>query len=82
MADAPKILAFAGSTRDGSFNKRLVNLAAEGARKAGAEVTVIDLAAYPLPLFDQELEVREGLGVDEIPRELRAQVARARELER
>ena len=39
---AQKILAFAGSLRSGSFNKKLVRIAAEGARAAGAEVTEID----------------------------------------
>ena len=56
-----KILAFAGSARRESFNKRLVRVAAEGARKAGAEVTVLDLADLPLPIFDQDLEAAEGL---------------------
>lgn len=57
----PKILAFAGSTREGSFNKRLVQIAAAGARTAGAEVTYLDFRDLPLPLFDQDLEAREGL---------------------
>jgi NAD(P)H-dependent FMN reductase len=61
MAHTPRILAFAGSTREGSFNKKLVKIAAEGARKAGAEVTVIDLRDFPLPLVDEDLEKREGL---------------------
>jgi chromate reductase len=61
MSQSPKLLAFAGSTRKGSFNMKLVRIAAEGARAAGAEVTVIDLAEYPLPLFDQDLEAAEGL---------------------
>jgi chromate reductase len=58
---APKILAFAGSTRTESFNKKLVRLAAAGARSAGAEVTVIDLRDYPMPLYDGDLEAKEGL---------------------
>ena len=36
MAYTPKILAFAGSARADSFNKKLVNIAAQGARDAGA----------------------------------------------
>ena len=56
-----KILAFAGSTRTASFNKKLVHLAAEGARKAGAEVTLIDLRDLPMPLYDGDLEEREGV---------------------
>ncbi len=55
-----KILAFAGSTRRESFNKRLLRIAAAGAREAGAEVTLLDLAELPLPLFDADLEAVEG----------------------
>ena len=61
MSNNPKILAFAGSLRKKSFNQRLVRIAAEGANKAGADVTVIDLADYPLPVFDEDLEKAEGL---------------------
>jgi chromate reductase len=60
MATA-RILAFAGSVRRQSFNRRLLPAAIEGARGAGAEVTHIELADFPLPLFDQDLEAREGL---------------------
>jgi len=44
-----KILAFAGSTRAGSYNKKLVQIAADAAREAGAAVTCIDLHDYLLP---------------------------------
>ena len=57
----PKILAFAGSTRTESFNKKLIKLAAAGARTADAEVTLIDLRDYPMPLYDGDLEDRDGL---------------------
>ncbi|MDZ8223156.1 NAD(P)H-dependent oxidoreductase [Nostoc sp. ChiVER01] len=61
MASTPKILAFAGSTRIESYNKKLVKIAAAGAQAAGAEVTYIDLRDLPLPLFDEDLEAQEGL---------------------
>jgi NAD(P)H-dependent FMN reductase len=61
MAITPKILAFAGSTRTDSYNKRLVKIAAAGARTAGVEVTLIDLRDFPLPIFDGDLEARDGL---------------------
>jgi chromate reductase, NAD(P)H dehydrogenase (quinone) len=57
----PRILAFASSTRRESFNKKLVAIAAQGAREAGAEVTLIDLKDFPLPLFDQDLEAEQGM---------------------
>lgn len=57
----PKILAFAGSTRNASYNKRLIALAAEAAQKAGASVTLIDLKDYPLPLMNEDLEASEGI---------------------
>lgn len=60
MPYQPRILAFAGSAREDSFNKKLVKIAAAGARKAGAEVTYLDLRDLPMPLFDQDLEAREG----------------------
>lgn len=60
MAD-PRILAFAGSVRRESFNRRLLPAAIEGARAAGAQVTHIELADFPLPLFDQDMEARDGL---------------------
>lgn len=58
---ATKILAFAGSARKDSFNKKLVNIAAEGAKAAGAEVTYLDFRDLPLPLYDGDLEEAEGL---------------------
>jgi len=57
----PKVLAFAGSARQGSFNKKLVKIAAEGAKAAGAEVTYLDFRDLPLPLYDEDLETAEGL---------------------
>ena len=57
----PKILAFAGSTRTDSFNKKLVKIAATGAIEGGADVTVIDLRDFAMPLYDGDLEQQQGL---------------------
>lgn len=51
-----KLLAFAGSTRAGSYNQRLVDIASRHAREAGAEVTEIRLKNFALPLYDEDLE--------------------------
>lgn len=56
-----RILAFSGSARDGSFNQKLVQIAALGARQATAEVTLANLANYPMPIFNQDLELAEGM---------------------
>jgi NAD(P)H-dependent FMN reductase len=58
-----RILVFAGSARSGSLNKKLARVAAAAVRAAGAEATLIDLADYPMPLYDGDLEAREGVPV-------------------
>jgi NAD(P)H-dependent FMN reductase len=57
----PKILAFAGSTREDSANKKLVLEAANLARQQGAFVTVIDLKNFPIAFYDADLESKEGM---------------------
>jgi NAD(P)H-dependent FMN reductase len=61
MSDVPRILAFAGSLRSGSYNKKILLVAADGARAAGADVTRIDLGDFPLPVYDADLESAKGL---------------------
>jgi chromate reductase, NAD(P)H dehydrogenase (quinone) len=58
---AAKILAFAGSTRTESLNKRLLHFAVAQARAAGAEVTHVDLRDFAMPLYDGDLEAASGL---------------------
>lgn len=60
MSATVTILAFAGSARKDSVNKKLVRVAAEGARAGGGIVTMIDLRDYPLPVFDQDYEAENG----------------------
>ena len=57
----PKILAFAGSARSASFNKRLIAVGAQAARSAGAEVSLIDLRSFPMPIYDGDDEARSGI---------------------
>ncbi|MFP6889375.1 MAG: NAD(P)H-dependent oxidoreductase, partial [Nitrospinota bacterium] len=61
MASGPKILAFTGSAWKDPINKKLVKFAAQGARGVGAQVTELDFADLPLPLFDQDVDAEEGL---------------------
>ena len=51
-----KLLALAGSTRTGSLNQALLDLAVAAARTKGAEVTAIRLKDFDLPLYDGDLE--------------------------
>ena len=55
-APTPRLLAFAGSPREGSNNRRLVPVLAQGARAAGAEVSLIELRDFPRPLQDGDTE--------------------------
>jgi len=61
MESESRILTFAGSTRKESVNRKLLNLAVEDARQAGGVVTVLELADYPLPLMDEDLEAAKGV---------------------
>lgn len=56
-----KLLFFAGSTRTGSFNKKLALLASNIAEDKGTEATFIDLRDFPMPLYDGDLEADKGL---------------------
>ncbi len=54
------LVFLSGSTRKDSFNTQLAKIAADIAAKEGAQVEFINLADYPMPLFNQDLEVEEG----------------------
>lgn len=56
MNSSVKLLAFAGSGRTNSLNRKLLKLAVASARAQGAEVTVFELQADTLPLYDGDLE--------------------------
>jgi chromate reductase, NAD(P)H dehydrogenase (quinone) len=56
-----RIVAFAGSLRRESHNRKLAVLAAAGARETGAEVTLIELRDLPMPLYDGDIEREYGL---------------------
>lgn len=59
--DAPSLLFFAGSARDGSFNKKLARLGATIANTNGIKATCVDLGDYPMPLYDGDLEAKDGI---------------------
>ena len=49
-----KILALAGSYREHSYNRRVLNVAVAGAREAGGDVTLLDLNDYPMPVYNAD----------------------------
>ena len=53
-----KLLVFAGSTRQQSFNRRLARVAADQGRALDAEVTLLELADLDIPLYNADLEAR------------------------
>jgi NAD(P)H-dependent FMN reductase len=61
MTEVVRILAFAGSTRAGSYNLSLIRQAAEFAGEAGATVTLVDLDAFPMPIMNEDLERTHGI---------------------
>ena len=53
-----KLLVFAGSTRAGSWNRKLARAAAAIARDQGADVTHLELGDYDVPMYNADLEAR------------------------
>jgi chromate reductase len=58
---ALKILVIPGSLRTGSLNARLAATIAPEFTQAGAEVTRISLADFPLPIYDGDLQGKSGV---------------------
>ena len=69
MAGA-RILVFGGSLRTGSWSAKLAALAAKELAILDADVSLISLADYPLPIYDGDLEAQKG--VPENAKKLRA----------
>ena len=55
-----RLLFFAGSTREGSYNKKLAWLARHIASANGIEGVFVDLKDYPMPLYNGDLEAEQG----------------------
>ncbi|MDQ3132673.1 MAG: NAD(P)H-dependent oxidoreductase [Acidobacteriota bacterium] len=60
MSKNPKILAFAGSLREKSYNRRVLKTAIRGAESAGAQVTEIDLRDYAMPIYNADIQEKDG----------------------
>ncbi|MCM2347425.1 NADPH-dependent FMN reductase [Acidovorax soli] len=53
-----QLLVFAGSTRQKSFNRQLAQATAAIAREAGAQVTLLELSDFDIPLYNADLEAQ------------------------
>lgn len=53
-----KLLVFAGSTRQNSFNRKLARVTAAMATASGADVTHIELANFDVPMYNADLEAQ------------------------
>lgn len=56
----PRLLFFAGSARENSFNKKLARLGASIAKANGIDATFADLGDYPMPIYCGDIEAKEG----------------------
>jgi NAD(P)H-dependent FMN reductase len=61
VTEPVRILGLSGSTRAHSHNRALVEIAASAAARAGAEVELISLRDFHLPLYDADLEAEGGV---------------------
>ena len=55
------VVVLSGSLREDSWNKKLAKEAASYAVKKGTNVTYFDLAQFPLPFFNADLETKKGM---------------------
>ncbi len=58
---ALKILVIPGSLRTGSLNAKLAATIAAELAQAGADVTRISLADFPMPIYDGDLQAKSGV---------------------
>lgn len=58
---SPHLLFFAGSARQASVNKKLAQLGATIAGANGIKSTFADLGDYPMPLYDGDVEAKDGI---------------------
>ena len=59
-ASEPRLLFFAGSAREKSWNKKLAKLGEMIADANGIKATFADLADYPMPLYCGDIEANDG----------------------
>lgn len=56
----PRLLFFAGSSREKSFNKKLAHLGWQIAEANGIDATFVDLKDFEMPLYNGDIEAKSG----------------------
>lgn len=56
----PSLIALSGSARRASLNQKLAIATAAAAEKHGASVTIVDMATFPMPIYNGDLEAAQG----------------------
>ena len=56
-----RILAFAGSARRESWNRKVLEVAVAGARDEGADVTLVNLGDFPMPIYHADWHAEHGV---------------------
>lgn len=60
MTDSVRLLFFAGSTRQASYNRKLAHAALNTALAKGLAADLIELSDYPMPIFNGDAEAADG----------------------
>ncbi len=60
----PKILAWAGSSRRESINRKLLDHVIQHVEEAGGDVTLVNLGELDVPLYNGDLESEQGIPAD------------------
>ena len=61
MSSPVRVLAFSGSARKESWNRKLLAVAVEKLRAKGAQVNLVDLNQFEMPIFHGDLEEQTGM---------------------
>jgi NAD(P)H-dependent FMN reductase len=61
QVNRPRVLVFAASTRGDSLHRKLAREAFTALETTGIDATLADLRAFPMPLYEGDVEAAQGL---------------------
>jgi NAD(P)H-dependent FMN reductase len=71
VTEPPHVLAICGSLRDGSYTRRSLNCALDGAERAGGTTELLDLREYELPSYDADVDLEDAGDAEELTARVR-----------